>query len=68
MFQEKNVGIREVTFGSNVTVIQPSNLYECELGDDAFVGPFVEIQAGVVIGDRTKIPRLISHEQSYTLL
>ncbi|MCP4458484.1 MAG: N-acetyltransferase [Cytophagales bacterium] len=55
MYQEKNIGIREVTFGSNVIIMQPCNLYECELGDDVFVGPFVEIQQGVVIGDRTKV-------------
>ena len=49
------VGIRNVTFGRNVKVIEPSNLYECSIGDDCFVGPFVEIQKGVVIGARTRI-------------
>lgn len=49
------VGIRDVRFGSRVTVVQPANLYECELGDDVFVGPFVEIQRGVVVGPRTRI-------------
>ncbi len=51
----KSVGIRDVRFGSNVTVVEPSNLYECEIGDDSFVGPFVEIQQGVVIGKRCRI-------------
>ncbi len=32
-----------------------TNLYECTVGEDAFIGPFVEIQSGVTIGDRTKI-------------
>ena len=47
--------IRDVNFGKGCTVIEPSNLYECELGDNVFVGPFVEITNGVKIGDRTRI-------------
>lgn len=47
--------IRDVSFGDNVTIIEPSNLYECHLADDVFVGPFVEIQKGVTIGARTKV-------------
>lgn len=51
----KTAGIRDVTFGSNVTVVEPVNLYECNIGDDTFVGPFVEIQRGAVIGKRCRI-------------
>lgn len=47
--------IRDVRFGANVTVVEPANLYECEIGDGCFIGPFVEIQRGVVIGARTKV-------------
>ncbi|MCB0496040.1 MAG: N-acetyltransferase [Cyclobacteriaceae bacterium] len=47
--------IRDVTFGRNVTVVEPVNLYECEIGNECFVGPFVEIQKGVKIGERTKV-------------
>lgn len=47
--------IRDVKAGARVVIVNPSNLYECELGDDVFVGPFVEIQSGVVIGARSKI-------------
>jgi len=47
--------IRGVQFGANVKVVEPVNLYECTIGDDCFVGPFVEIQKDVVIGNRTKI-------------
>jgi UDP-3-O-[3-hydroxymyristoyl] glucosamine N-acyltransferase len=47
--------IRDVKFGTGVTVVEPLNLYECEIGNDVFVGPFVEIQKGVKIGDRTRI-------------
>ena len=49
------VGIRDVDFGENVRVVEPANLYECRLGNDVFVGPFTEIQKGVVIGNRSKI-------------
>jgi acetyltransferase-like isoleucine patch superfamily enzyme len=48
-------GIKEVQFGRGVTVIAPANLYGCVLGDDCFVGPFVEIQRDVFIGNRTRI-------------
>lgn len=51
----KEVGVVDVTFGINVIVVQPANLYGCAVGDDVFVGPFVEIQKGVKIGARTKI-------------
>jgi len=51
-----NSSIKEdVVFGSNVKIVQPVNLYGCTLGDDCFVGPFVEIQKNVTIGKRTKI-------------
>ena len=47
--------IREVTFGKNVKIVKPVNLYECVIGDNCFIGPFVEIQKGVVIGKNCKI-------------
>lgn len=50
-----SVAIRNVKVGHNVKVVEPANLYDCTLGDDVFVGPFVEIQAGVRIGDRCRI-------------
>ena len=48
-------GIKDVSFGVNVKVVQPVNLYGCIIGNNCFVGPFVEIQKNVLIGDRTKI-------------
>ena len=48
-------GIKNVKTGKNVTIIEPSNLYECFLDDNSFVGPFVEIQKNVYIGKRTRI-------------
>lgn len=51
----KQSGIRDVAFGAEVTVVEPCNLYGCKIGDGCFIGPFVEIQKDVVIGQRTKI-------------
>jgi acetyltransferase-like isoleucine patch superfamily enzyme len=48
-------GIVDVTFGKNVTIVQPVNLYGCAIGDHTFVGPFVEIQKGANIGKRCRI-------------
>ncbi len=47
--------IVDVTYGENVKVIEPVNLYGCSIGKDSFVGPFVEIQKSVSLGKRTKI-------------
>ena len=47
--------IRDVKFGQNCKVIEPVNLYECNFGDNVFIGPFVEISKGVVIGNNTRI-------------
>jgi len=47
--------LRDVNVGDHVTVVEPSNLYECTLGDNVFVGPFCEIQKGVSVGARTKV-------------
>lgn len=54
-FTLKEIAIRDVTAGKDVVIMQPSNLYECTLGDDCFVGPFTEIQRGVVIGNNCRI-------------
>lgn len=51
----KDIGIVNVKFGDDVTVVNPVNLYGCAIGSNVFVGPFVEIQKDVNIGDRTKI-------------
>jgi acetyltransferase-like isoleucine patch superfamily enzyme len=47
--------IVDVTFGTNVTVVQPVNLYGCVIADHSFVGPFVEIQKGAIIGKQCRI-------------
>jgi acetyltransferase-like isoleucine patch superfamily enzyme len=53
--QLRSVGLVDVRFGNNVIVVEPANLYGCEIGDDTFVGPFVEIQRGARIGKRCRI-------------
>lgn len=51
----KQIGIVDVRFGHRVTVVEPVNLYGCTIGDDCFIGPFVEIQQSVRIGNRCRI-------------
>lgn len=47
--------IADVQFGIDVKVVEPVNLYGCEIGDSSFIGPFVEIQKEVKIGKRCRI-------------
>ena len=47
--------IKNVSFGKNVKIIEPVNIYDCEVGDNTFIGPFVEIQKNVKIGKNCKI-------------
>ena len=54
-YKASEAGIVNVHFGKNVKLVKPVNLYGCSIGDDCFIGPFVEIQKDVVIGDRCKI-------------
>jgi len=51
----KHKYLHNVNFGKNVKISPFTNLYGCTLGDDVFVGPFVEIQRGVTIGNGTRI-------------
>jgi acetyltransferase-like isoleucine patch superfamily enzyme len=51
----RRVGIVDVFFGKDVTVVEPVNIYGCTIGEGSFVGPFVEIQRGVVIGKRCRV-------------
>lgn len=47
----------DVTLGQGVEIRHPElvNLYGCSIGGGTRVGPFVEIQRGVVIGNNCKI-------------
>ncbi|OFY84471.1 MAG: UDP-3-O-(3-hydroxymyristoyl)glucosamine N-acyltransferase [Bacteroidetes bacterium RIFCSPLOWO2_12_FULL_35_15] len=48
-------GIVDVQFGENVKLVEPVNIYGAKIGNNAFIGPFVEIQKNVVIGNNCKI-------------
>ena len=45
----------DVRYGKNCKIIEPVNIYGCELGNNVFVGPFVEITKGAKIGDDSRI-------------
>lgn len=45
----------DVSLGTDVLVADWANLYGCTVGTGSKVGPFVEIQKGVRIGERCKI-------------
>ena len=47
--------IKDVNFGTNVKIVEPLNMYGCSIGDNTFIGPFVEIQKNVIIGKNCKI-------------
>ena len=51
----KQAGIQNVNFGKNVKIVEPVNLYDCTVGDDSIIGPFTEIQKGVIIGTNCRI-------------
>lgn len=39
----------------SVKIIQPCNIYGCTLAEGVFIGPFVELQRGVVVGKNSRI-------------
>jgi len=47
--------IVDANFGEGVVVHSFTNLYGCSIGADTRIGPFVEIQRGVAVGERCKI-------------
>src|SRR5688572_6897165 len=51
----KRAAIVDVIVGRDVTIVEPANIYGCTLSDGVFIGPFVEIQKGVVVGARSRI-------------
>lgn len=51
----RQVGVQDVKFGARVSVVEPCNLYGCDIGDDCFIGPFTEIQRTVRIAARTRV-------------
>ena len=53
--ENQNPTINALEVHDSVKIINPVNLYGCEIGKDSFVGPFVEIQNNVKIGNNTRI-------------
>jgi len=51
----REVAVRDVVLGKDVTIYQPANVYGCTLGDRVFIGPFVEIQKNAQIGAGTRV-------------
>lgn len=51
----RRTAVVNVTCGRNVVIVEPTNVYGCVLGDEVFVGPFVEIQKDAVVGARTRV-------------
>lgn len=47
--------IKNIKFKKNFSLVEPVNLYGCSFGNNVFVGPFVEIQTGVVINDNSRV-------------
>lgn len=45
----------DVLFGEQTTVVQPVNLYGCRIGDNCFIGPFVEIQKNSRMGNYCRV-------------
>ena len=48
-------GIKNVNLGDNVSIVEPANLYGCTIGNNVKIGPFVEIQKDVTIGENSII-------------
>lgn len=47
--------LNNVKIGKGTKVSDFTNLYGCELGEEVFIGPFVEIQSNSKIGNRSRI-------------
>ncbi|ASD85397.1 N-acetyltransferase [Salmonella enterica] len=55
MVRIRQSAVHNVSCGENVVIYEPVNIYDCRLGDNVFVGPFVEIQGNTHIGTDSKI-------------
>jgi len=53
--QKLQSSIKDVQFGTGVKIIEPVNLYGCSIGTGTFIGPFVEIQKDVSVGENCRI-------------
>ena len=55
MINLKKIQIINVKFGKKVKIIEPVNLYDCKIGNNCFIGPFVEIQKDAILGKNNRI-------------
>ena len=49
------IGIINCNINDTCTIVEPVNIYGCDIDAKTFVGPFVEIQSGVNIGKHVRI-------------
>ena len=49
------VGIVDAKIGPGTRIVEPVNIYGCRIGRDCLIGPFVEIQSGATVMDRTRV-------------
>ena len=54
-YNKHQIQVLNVKFGQNVTVVEPANIYGCEIGDDSFIGPFCEVQKDVRLGKGVRV-------------
>jgi len=53
--QRLKIELKFLKLGKRVIVVEPTNIYGAQVGDDVFIGPFCEIQNETIIGDRSRI-------------
>lgn len=47
--------MKNIKLGTDTTISPYCNMYNCQIGDNTKIGPFVEIQNDVIIGNNCKI-------------
>ena len=53
--KKQGIGIINCKIHNTCSIVEPVNMYGCEVGEGTFIGPFVEIQSGVAIGENVRI-------------
>jgi acetyltransferase-like isoleucine patch superfamily enzyme len=46
---------KNIKLGKNVKISPFTNIYGCQLKDNVFIGPFVEVQKNVIVGENSRI-------------
>lgn len=47
--------LKNIKLGKNVKISPFTNIYGSELKDNVFIGPFVEVQKNVIIGENSRV-------------